>query len=109
MKQARPAAYFLSIFTVLHALASTGTYLWSIKRAMEVSYRGVPHAWLDSVLEITSNVLLSPLFALIFHLRFDALQGVGAYLVVLANSFLWALAAWWVVKRFRRREALERA
>lgn len=109
MKQARPAAYFLAIFTVLHGLASTGTYLWSIKRAMEISDRGVTHTWLDSLLEATSNVLLSPLFALIFHLRFDALQGVGAYLVVLANSILWALAAWWVVRRFRRRQALERA
>lgn len=108
MKRARAAAIFLATFTVLHGFASASTYLWSLKRAMEISYRGVTHSWLDSVLAFTSNVLLAPLVALAFHLRFDVLRGVGAYLVVLANSFLWALVAWWILKRFRSRQESER-
>jgi hypothetical protein len=100
-------AFFVGTFTLLHALASVGTYLWSIKRAMEISYRFAPRSWLDSALEIVSNILLSPLFALVFHLRFQMLRGAGAYLAVLSNSFLWALVVWWLVVRFRRKRVAE--
>lgn len=103
MSRVRETAFFVGTFTLLHALASVGTYLWSIKRAMEINYRAVPRIWLDSALEIASNILLSPLFALFFHLRFQMLRGVGAYLAVLSNSFLWALVVWWLVVRFRNK------
>lgn len=96
---------FVSVFTFLHALVSTGTHLWSIERSMEVAYRGVPHTWLDSILAAVSTVLLTPVFALVFHLRFDLLRGIGAYLAVLANSLLWAIVAWWIVTALKRRAA----
>jgi hypothetical protein len=98
VSKARSASWFMGIFTLIHGLTSIALYLWSIQRAMEISYRGMPRTWRDSVLEITSNLLLSPLFALFFHFRFDVLQGVGAYIAAFSNSFLWALAAWWLKK-----------
>lgn len=96
---------FVGVFTLLHALVSTGVYLWSIKRSMEVAYKGVPHTWLDSILTAASSILLSPVFALFFRLRLDLLRGIGAYLAVLANSLLWAVVVWWVVTILKRRAA----
>jgi hypothetical protein len=96
VSKARSALWFMGIFTPIHGLTSISLYLWSIQRAMEISYRGTPRTWTDSALEIASNLLLSPLFALFFHFRFDVLQGVGAYIAAFSNSLLWALTAWWL-------------
>jgi hypothetical protein len=100
MSRLRTPIYFVGAFTILHGITSVGAYLWSIMRSMEIAYRGVPRTWFDSVLQLLSNILLSPLFALVFHLRFDLLRGIGAYLTVFANSFVW-----WIISYFRKRRS----
>lgn len=95
MRKMTPTTAFLGTFTLVHAVLSS-THLWSIKRSMEVTYLGEAHTWLDSAFQLLSNALLTPVFALVSHLGRDLLQGDTELILLLANSFLWALAARWI-------------
>jgi hypothetical protein len=54
----------------------------------------------DTLVEHSSKILLSPIFTLVERSDIAAalLPGLLSYLAVLANSALWAVVSWWLIR-----------
>ena len=96
---------FLLLFTLGHAVLSVVVFLFAFAHGMASAHASTA----ELALSWFSAFLLSPLFIVV--VRSDSLgplfPGVLGFLPVFANSFLWALAAWWAVA-FRRRRLARR-
>jgi hypothetical protein len=99
-----PTKKFFVIFLVIHAAASTGLAAASLSMVMERFDSGTPEGPLESFIVSTSQVLLSPLFNTLrqIHLISIWFSGLSGWLLVLANSALWALVVWWLGQGFIR-------
>lgn len=95
---------FLLWFTAVHALASAACSVTSFGLGMGRLDTGSPPSLFERVLEGLSLLLLSPLFTAFerSELARLALPGLLGWLLVIANSLLWALGTWFVIAGLRR-------
>ena len=106
-----PSRRFLSIFVPLHAAASWALFLSAFSIGMRRFDTGGPKSLLETALETSSNVLLSPVFTAVTasdQLRplFPRLLG---YLPLLVNSLVWAVLVWLLAAAASRLKTFNRS
>jgi hypothetical protein len=91
-----PSRRFLFIFVPLHAAASVALFISAFSMGMSRLDTGGPKSLLETALETSSKVLLSPVFmAVTASARLRPLfPGLLAYLPLLVNSLVWAVLVW---------------
>lgn len=105
-----PSRRFLFIFVPLHAAASWALFLSVFSMSMNRFDTGGPKSLLETALETSSNVLLSPVFIAVTasdRLR-PLFPGLLGYLPLLLNSFVWAVLVWLLAAAASRLKAFNR-
>ena len=85
-----------------HFALFVASLFFSFSRGMSRFDTGAAPSALERVSDIAFLVLSYPLLPLLRAIRFDV-PGVGGWLVIAANSLIWGLAVWLVIRLIPRR------
>jgi hypothetical protein len=91
---------FLAVFALVHFATSVWLSLKVFTLGMARLDSGTRPTLPEIFLEHLSHILLSPIFTLLARsdIAIALLPGPLGLLPVLANSALWAVCAWWLVR-----------
>ena len=100
-----PSGRFLVLFVLIHAASSVGAFLVCFSQGMDRFDTGAPAAAFEHLACGMAAVLLSPIATLMVRWEYASIffPGLLAYLPVLANSLVWAVATGWLLALGRRR------
>ena len=100
-----PSRRYLVSFVFIHATSSVGAFLICFDQGMDRFDTGASPTAFEHLACGMGAVLLSPIATLIVRWEFAPIYfpGLLGYLPVLANSLVWAVAAWWLLALGRRR------
>jgi hypothetical protein len=106
-----PPRKYLLFFVPLHAGLSWALFLSAFSIGMHQFDTGAPDSLLQTVVETSSNVLLSPVFtAVVESKRLRPLfPGLLGYFPLLLNSAVWAFLVWAAVVMVSRLSAFSRS
>jgi hypothetical protein len=95
-----PPRLFFVVFVLVHSAVSVWLLFITFTAGMARFYSGASPTVKERLLEHASTVLLSPIFTLVTrsHITATLLSGLLGYLPILANSALWAVVAWWLIR-----------
>jgi hypothetical protein len=95
-----PPRLFFVVFVLVHSAVSVWLSLLTFSAGMARFESGASPTVKERLIEHASTVLLSPIFTLALrsHIATTLLPGLLGYLPVLANSALWAVVAWWLIR-----------
>ena len=95
-----PPRLFFVVFVLVHSAVSVWLALITFSAGMARFESGASPTVKERLIEHASTVLLSPIFTLAMrsHITATLLPGLLGYLPVLANSALWAVVAWWLIR-----------
>lgn len=90
---------------MIHAIISFGLFLHVFSAGMSRFDTGELPSLGEKVLSIFSTIMLSPIFYPLsiwggktFH---NIFHGILGYIPLLLNSFIWALAIYWIIKKVK--------
>ena len=99
--------YILGTITIIHFGISFGLFLIAFSIVMSWHDHGQPFTLYQNIIMTVSNVLLWPIFyplvtwyggkARIFH-------GLWGYILLVANSFVWALVIYWIYSKIKSKK-----
>jgi hypothetical protein len=78
--------------------------LLTFGKSMERFDSGEARSAAEALLDATANTMLNPLFWLLSESDIGVVlfPGLLGYIPILANSAIWALAAWWLIVSSQR-------
>lgn len=97
------------VFVFVHAGLTLLFFLGYVNYAMKVDHGQVAPSLLGQVSQYAKSVFLLPLLLPLLRWRTDLVAGPLGYVFLFLNSAIWALCAWWLTYRIRRRQAAARA
>ena len=100
-----PSRNYLLAFMAIHAVSSVGAFLICFDQGMDRFDTGGQATAFERLACAMAAVLLSPICTLMVRWKFASIlfPGLLGYVPVLANSLVWAAAAWWLLALGRRR------
>lgn len=91
------------IITLIHVTVSCSVFIVSFSSGMSRFDSGDPASLCEQITNVTSMVLLWPIFYPIAMWAGNIFSGVSGYIPLLINSFVWALAIYWLIKKFKKK------